>query len=67
MDVPGWLAGPAVIDRRWAAHRRNSVKRVLKVPSDEQPTPKQTSVTLRSRAARAIRRSPECVVDSPSC
>jgi hypothetical protein len=26
----------------------NSVKRLLKVPSDEQPTAKQTSVTLRS-------------------
>ncbi len=26
----------------------SSVKRVLKVPSDEQPTVKQTSVTLRS-------------------
>src|SRR6185295_17292735 len=36
----------------------NSVKRVLKVPSDEQPTAKQTSVTLRSpRRSRAIARS----------
>lgn len=39
----------------------SSVKRVLKVPSDEQPTAKQTSVTLssprrRSAIARSIRR-----------
>ena len=39
----------------------HSVKRVLKVPSDEQPTAKQTSVTLRSprrssAMARSIRR-----------
>ena len=36
----------------------SSVKRVLKVPSDEQPTSKQTSVTLRSpRRNNAIARS----------
>jgi hypothetical protein len=36
----------------------SSVKRVLKVPSDWQPTAKQTSVTLRSpRRSRAIARS----------
>src|SRR5215472_11885601 len=36
----------------------SSVKRVLKVPSDEQPTAKQTSVTLRSpRRSSAIARS----------
>jgi hypothetical protein len=35
-----------------------SVKRLLKVPSDEQPTAKQTSVTLRSpRRSSAIARS----------
>ena len=35
----------------------SSVNRVLKVPSDEQPTAKQTSVTLRSpRRSRAIAR-----------
>ena len=36
----------------------SSVKRVVKVPSDEQPTSKQTSVTLRSpRRSSAIARS----------
>ena len=36
----------------------SSVKRVLKVPSDELPTAKQTSVTLRSpRRSNAIARS----------
>ena len=36
----------------------NSVKRVLKVPSEEQPTAKQTSVTLRSPVrSRAMARS----------
>jgi hypothetical protein len=36
----------------------SSVKRVLKVPSDAQPTAKQTSVTLRSpRRSSAIARS----------
>ena len=36
----------------------NWVKRVLKVPSDEHPTVKQTSVMLRSpRRNRAIARS----------
>ena len=30
----------------------SSVKRLLKVPSDEQPTSKQTSVTLRSPPAQ---------------
>ena len=41
----------------------NSVKRVLKVPSDEQPTAKQTSVTLRSpRRSSAIARSMRRVI-----
>ena len=36
----------------------SSVKRVLNVPKDEQPTVKQTSVTLRSpRRSRAMARS----------
>ena len=36
----------------------SSVKRELKVPSDEHPTAKQTSVTLRSpRSSSAIARS----------
>ncbi len=41
----------------------SSVKRVLKVPSDEQPTTEQTSVTLRSpRRKVAVRRlAPEAV------
>ena len=44
----------------------NSVKRVLKVPSDEQPTAKQTSVTLMpprrsSVIARAMRLSDETI------
>ena len=49
----------------------NSVKRVLKVPSDEHPTAKQTSVTLRSpRRSSAIARSMRRVIryeygDSP--
>ena len=39
-------------------HGIPSAKRVLKVPSDEQPTAKQTSVTLRSpRRSSAIARS----------
>jgi len=41
----------------------NSVKRVLKVPSDEQPTAKQTSVTLRSHDAAAPSRA-RCAVSS---
>ncbi|MDT5389119.1 MAG: hypothetical protein QOE04_2760 [Mycobacterium sp.] len=41
----------------------NSVKRVLNVPSDEQPTAKQTSVTLRSpRRSSAIARSMRRVI-----
>jgi len=41
----------------------SSVKRVLKVPSDEQPTSKQTSVTLRSpRRSSAIARSMRRVI-----
>jgi hypothetical protein len=41
----------------------NSVKRVLKVPSEEQPTAKQTSVTLRSpRRSNAIARSMRRVI-----
>jgi hypothetical protein len=41
----------------------SSVKRVLKVPSDEQPTAKQTSVTLRSpRRSSAIARSMRRVI-----
>jgi hypothetical protein len=41
----------------------SSVKRVLKVPSDEQPTAKQTSVTLRSpRRSSAIARSMRLVI-----
>lgn len=49
----------------------NSVNLVLKVPNDEQPTAKQTSVTLRSpRRSRAIARSMRRVIkyeygDSP--
>ena len=49
----------------------SSVKRVLKVPSDEQPTAKQTSVTLRSPSrSSAIARSMRRVIryaygDSP--
>src|SRR6266581_8444012 len=41
----------------------SSVKRLLKVPSDEQPTSKQTSVTLRSpRRSSAIARSMRRVI-----
>ena len=49
----------------------SSVKRLLKVPSDEQPTAKQTSVTLRSpRRSSAVARSMRRVIryaygDSP--
>jgi hypothetical protein len=41
----------------------SSVKRVLKVPSDAQPTAKQTSVTVRSpRRRSAIARSMRRVI-----
>ena len=41
----------------------SSVKRLLKLPSDEQPTAKQTSVTLRSpRRSSAIARSMRRVI-----
>jgi hypothetical protein len=41
----------------------SSVKRLLKVPSDEQPTAKQTSVTLGSpRRSSAIARSMRRVI-----
>jgi hypothetical protein len=41
----------------------SSAKRVLKVPSDEQPTSKQTSVTLRSpRRSSAMARSMRRVI-----
>ena len=41
----------------------SSVNRVLNVPSEEQPTAKQTSVTLRSpRCSRAIARSMRRVI-----
>jgi hypothetical protein len=41
----------------------SSVKRVLKVPSDEQPTAKHTSVTLMSpRRSSAIARSMRLVI-----
>src|SRR5262245_54746350 len=44
----------------------SSVKRVLKVPSDEHPTAKQTSVTLRSpRRSNAIARSIRRVIRYP--
>ena len=55
------VASPAAPGRRSAASPTSSVNRVLKVPRDEQPTAKQTSVTLRSprrsmAMARSIRR-----------
>ncbi len=41
----------------------NSVNRVLNVPSEEHPTVKHTSVTLRSpRRSSAIARSTHCVI-----
>jgi hypothetical protein len=51
--------------RRWVLGGRptSSVKRMLKVPSDEQPTAKQTWVTLRSpRRSSAIARSMRRVI-----
>ena len=58
--IPG--VAPAVCSRYVLGDiPTNSLKRVLKVPSDEQPTAKQTSVTERSprrnsAIARSIRR-----------
>ena len=54
---------PAVAPAAWRRYvlggiPTSSVKRVLKVPSDEQPTAQQPSVTLRSpRRSSAIARS----------
>jgi hypothetical protein len=59
---------PAVVRAAWRRYARgdiptSSVKRVLKVPSDAQPTAKQTSVTLRSpRRSSAIARSMRRVI-----
>jgi hypothetical protein len=45
IDVPGWPAGPTVV---LGGMPTSSAKRVPKAPSDEHPTAKHTSVTLRS-------------------
>jgi hypothetical protein len=64
--VGGFLDGDARV-----GGRRVSVNRVLKVPNDEQPTAKHTSVTLKSpRRSSAIARSMRLVIryeygDSP--
>ena len=50
-------------DRRSAISPTSSLKRVLNVPSDEQPTSKQTSVTERSpRRRRVMARSIRLVI-----
>ncbi len=59
---------PAVARASWRRYTlggtpTSSVKRLLKVPSDAQPTSKQTSVTLRSpRRSSAIARSMRRVI-----
>jgi hypothetical protein len=68
LDVVADLGIPAVAppaSRRYTlgGTPTSSVKRLLNVPSDEQPTSKHTSVTLRSpRRSSAIARSMRRVI-----
>ena len=62
-DVAADLEAEGVAVEGQGGTPASSVKRVLKVPSDEQPTAKQTSVTLRSpRRSSAIARSMRRVI-----